>query len=249
VEEPLGGGGLTPVVRVGNTVRRATGPWTPAVHALLRHLEEVAFSGAPRVVGFDDQGREIVTYVPGGGSSWTGEELVATARLVREYHDAAASFEQPAGAAWQVMVGAPRGGDVICHNDLSPWNTIYTDGRPVAFVDWDLAAPGRRLWDVAWAVYRYVPLFDDETCARLEVPIPDRASRLRLFCDAYGLPDRSRLLETVCERLDVLIDTAPEWGIAGRPGWRDLWRDTKGAQWRSGRDYVAARAATWSRAL
>jgi len=249
VEEPLAGGGLTEVVRVGDTVRRATGAWTPAVHALLRHLQQVGFDGAPRVLGLDDRGREILTYVSGDGASWSDGELEAAARLVRAFHDATASFVPPPDAEWQFMVGAPRAGDVVCHNDLSPWNTIYRDGTPAALVDWDLAAPGPRLWDVAWAVYRYVPLFDDETCRRLEIPVPAAAHRLRLFCDAYGLDERTALLETVCARLDALIASAREWGQGGRPGWRDVWRDTGGAQWRAGRAFVEARAAEWERNL
>jgi Phosphotransferase enzyme family len=249
VEEPLGGGGLTDVVRLGDTVRRATGPWTPAVHALLRHLESVGFDAAPRVLGTDDRGREILTYVRGVGPSWSDAELEATARLVRAYHDATESFVPPEDADWQVMVGAPQEGDVICHNDLSPWNTIYRDGEPVAIVDWDLAAPGPRLWDVAWAVYRYVPLFDDDTCRRLEIQIPAREQRLRLFCDCYGLDDRSALLTTVCARLDALIASAREWGEAGQPGWRDVWQTTRGAQWRTGRAYVESNAARWQLAL
>jgi hypothetical protein len=58
--------GLTEVERVGDTIRRGTGPWTPAVHALLRHLEAVGFDAAPRVLGFDEQGREVLA--PSGGS-------------------------------------------------------------------------------------------------------------------------------------------------------------------------------------
>jgi hypothetical protein len=53
------------VFRRGNTVLRPAGPWTPAVHALLRHLERAGFAGSPRVVGdgYDDQGREVLTYI------------------------------------------------------------------------------------------------------------------------------------------------------------------------------------------
>jgi hypothetical protein len=53
------------VVRVGDTVRRPAGPWTPAVHALLDHLHQVGFEGAPRALGVDERGREILTFVPG----------------------------------------------------------------------------------------------------------------------------------------------------------------------------------------
>ena len=39
------------VVRHDDTILRAVQPWTPTIHALLRHLEAVGFTGAPRVVG------------------------------------------------------------------------------------------------------------------------------------------------------------------------------------------------------
>jgi Phosphotransferase enzyme family len=241
--------GLTGVERVGETIRRDTGPWTPAVHALLRHLESVGFEEAPRVLGLDEHGREVLTYVEGEEATWSDAELAAVARLVRRYHEAVASFAPPPDAAWQVMVGAPPGHEVICHNDLSPWNTVYRDAVPVALIDWDLAAPGSRLWDVGWAVYRYVPLFDDDSCRRLGIPLQPRAARVRLFCDAYGLDERRRLLETVCERISAIVATARAWGEEGRPGWRDVWRDTQGRQWLAGRAFVEANADEWGRAL
>ena len=65
-EVPLLGGDMTEgVVRVGRTVRRPVRPHTPAVHALLRHLEAVGFDGAPRVLGIDGRNREVLTYLPG----------------------------------------------------------------------------------------------------------------------------------------------------------------------------------------
>src|SRR3954452_17075317 len=63
---PLGGGRRSAgVVRIGDAVHRPVRPWTPAVHAVLRHLELVGFPGAPRVVGFDEQGREVLTFLDG----------------------------------------------------------------------------------------------------------------------------------------------------------------------------------------
>jgi aminoglycoside phosphotransferase (APT) family kinase protein len=233
--------GLTEVQRVGNTIRRATGPWTPAVHALLQHLEAVGFDAAPRVLGIDERGREVLTFVEG--------ELAVAGRLVRRYHDAVASFVPPPEASWQALVGTPAEHEVVCHNDLSSWNTVYRDGAPVTFLDWDLAAPGPRLWDVAWAIYRYVPLFDDDSCRRLGIPVQPQARRVGIFCDAYGLGERERLFETVCARIDAMVASARAWGEAGRPGWRDVWRDTRGRQWLAGRAYVAANADEWARSL
>lgn len=64
-EEQLDGGNIGGAVRAGNTVRRAAGPWTPGLHALLAHLAARAFTGAPRPLGFDEQGREVLTFLEG----------------------------------------------------------------------------------------------------------------------------------------------------------------------------------------
>jgi Phosphotransferase enzyme family len=199
-EEVLGGGGLNPVVRVGETVRRPAGPWTPAVHALLRHLEAVGFDGAPRSLGLDEQGREILSFLPSEPERLDDAVLVEAARLIRGYHDAVSRFDPPAGARWNFMTGAPRRGDVVCHNDLSPANAIYGAAGPCAFVDWDLAAPAPREWDVAHALWRFVPLYPDGDCARLGFPVGPRGPRIRLFCDAYGLGDRGGILDVVRRR-------------------------------------------------
>jgi aminoglycoside phosphotransferase (APT) family kinase protein len=84
---------------------------------------------------------------------------------------------------------------VVCHNDLSPKNTVYRDGgaglRPTTFIDWDIAAPGKRIHDVAHVCWQYVGLgpglSDADTAGR----------RIGVICDAYGLADRDGLLEAI----------------------------------------------------
>jgi hypothetical protein len=102
-EIPLTGGNMSSgVVRVGDTVRRPAGPWTPAVHALLTHLHDVGFDGAPRPLGIDEQGREVLTFIP-GTVAWPNHfhlldgdaQLRRAARLIREFHDAVAGFSTP----------------------------------------------------------------------------------------------------------------------------------------------------------
>jgi hypothetical protein len=126
-EVPLGGGNMSSgVVRVGDTVRRPAGPWTLAVHALLTHLHDVGFRGAPRPLGIDDQGREILTFVP-GAVAWPDHfdlldddgQLRRAARLIREFHDAVAGFTPPPGAYWQALMPAD-GYEIIAHHDLAP---------------------------------------------------------------------------------------------------------------------------------
>lgn len=78
----------TEVYRVGNTVRRSAGLWTPSVHALLRHLEAAGFDGSPRVIGsgFDTQGREVLSYIEGEfvhPRAWSDEGMTELGRLLR----------------------------------------------------------------------------------------------------------------------------------------------------------------------
>ncbi len=224
-EEILAGGTLGVVVRIGDTVRRRTGPWTPAVHALLRHLERVGFAAAPRVHGVDERDREILDYIEGftlgsplADASFvrTEETLIRAARLLRGYHDAAASFAPPEGAAWRIVAPGPH--EVICHNDLSPYNTVFRNRRPVAIIDWDLAGPGPRRWDLAWAAVTWIPLYGGDHAHAPAVV----ASRLRAFCDAYGLDDRRDVVTTIRERQLFTRDLIARLAAEGDPGFAKL---------------------------
>ncbi len=230
----LTGGFLTgSVTRSGEEVRRGSGYWSPAVHAWLAHLSACGANVAPRPLGLDAaSGVEVLSYldgtVPSGGASppylWREDTLAAIARLIRRFHDAAASFVPPAGARWQSTVASPGGGEVICHNDLAPWNTVFVDGHPRGFIDWDLAAPGPRSWDVAFALWHFVPLYGDPSSDPFDVTVFEpRARRARLFCDAYGLGGRRRMVEMIVER-QLATHTAIEKGAqAGDPAYQRLW--------------------------
>ena len=167
MEEALPGGNThAELVRVGDTVRRPTGPWTHGEHALLVHLERGGFEGAPRVHGIDERGREILDYVAGEVVHPDHVDLIEpdaalaeVATVIRRFHDAATSFTAPPGAAWSERGADPDGPkEILCHNDLAPWNLVRTDEGRWVFIDWDLAAPGRRSWDLAWALLGFVPL-------------------------------------------------------------------------------------------
>lgn len=196
------------VWRIGNTVRRETGPWTPAVHALLRHLEAVGFEGAPRVLGFDEHGREVLSFVEGEDGRrvpQTGSILVGVATLIRRFHDAVRDFHPPADSVWRsATVGAPEEERIVCHNDLAPYNTVYGTAGPTAIIDWDLAGPAPVMSDVVHAAWTFVPLYTDEDCARVGIPVRPRGTRLREFCDGYGLQERDTFLETLREHLLTL---------------------------------------------
>ena len=184
------------VVRVGDTVRRPWRATSPATIALLDHLESVGFDGAPRFLDVDDQGREVLTYVPGSAitpplprAALTDAALSSVAVLLRDYHRAVASFD-PAPHGWPASPPAPFGGGLVSHNDVNLDNVVFRDGRAVALIDFDLASPGSRVWDVANAVRLWAPLRPDA-----DVPDARRGrspERLRLFVDGYGLDAAER---------------------------------------------------------
>ncbi|MDT0343292.1 aminoglycoside phosphotransferase family protein [Streptomyces litchfieldiae] len=212
------------VVRIGDTVRRPVQPWTPAVHALLDHLAAVGFPYAPRVLGIDEQGREVLSHIPGeaGPAGWApvvdDAGLTAFARLLREYHDAVAGFVPPPGAVWVTGPGAPGDGEVVCHGDFGPWNVVWRDGRPVGLIDWDYARPAPPLHDVAYALEYTAPFRDDAEAVRwLRYPAPpDRRGRLERFRAAYGLASADGLVDAVIEVQRGTADLCRRLAAAGR---------------------------------
>lgn len=244
-EVPLRGGdmhiGKNVVVRVGDTVRRPVGPYTSAVHALLRHFEEVGLERVPRVLGLDDRGREILTYVPGEPAlapAPAGDGLVFDiGAFLREMHDCQATFEPGLDTPWQRMVGAPRAGEVVCHNDLFWGNVVVTGDELAGVIDWDLAAPAPRLHDVASAAMFWVPLRPDDQAQAWGLPTDSRRERLVALCDGYRLAgsDRAGLHDAVLEKAALAIATAHRWGRDERwPGWAEMWD-------RDGDRYLVAR--------
>jgi Phosphotransferase enzyme family len=211
-EQPLPGGNVGGAVLVDGTVRRPVGPWTPAVHALLDHLSAKGFAETPRALGFDEQGREIVTYIPGEtiggeqpGPAWEWDEqlLVQMGGWLRRYHDAVEDFVPPSDAVWR-FGGALGPGRIICHNDIGPYNAVW-DGGLVGVIDWDFAGPAVPGWDLAYAAWTVVPLHHPGLLAlSAEAPEIDQApDRLRRFLDAYGLRDRSGFLDLLLARIDA----------------------------------------------
>ena len=251
-EVPLGGGNMNSgVARVGGTVRRPAGPWTPAVHALLTYLHDVGFRGAPRPLGIDERGREVLTFVP-GTVPWPASfhlldddrQLRRVARLIREFHDAVTGFTPPPGARWQVLMPAD-GDEIIAHHDLAPWNLVIGD-RQQAFIDWDTAAPGTRLWDLAYAVHGFAPLSADPVFQRA-----DAGRRLRLIADAYGLNESERLglIPLLPRRTQAMRDFLARQAAQGTQPWARLWQDGHGDAWGADTRYIAQREYQWRQAL
>ena len=198
-EEILYGGSVNQVTRVGDTVRRGTGPWTPAVHALLDHLAGAGFRYSPQVHGIDARGREVLSYIAGTPASrpWPAvmlgdDGLRQLGRMLRELSEAVADFTPPPDAVWRTRVShpdlPPPPDGPVRHGDIGPWNTIWDGDRLIGVIDWDFAEPSPPLWDLAKAAWFCVPMRGGDTGWRIcgVTSEPSLRDRLRVLCDAYG---------------------------------------------------------------
>ncbi|MFJ4108188.1 phosphotransferase enzyme family protein [Oerskovia enterophila] len=233
-EEVLTGGNSSTVVRSGDTVRRTAGPWTPTVQALLAHLRASGVTEVPEPLGTDDQGREVLSYLPGDVANyplplWVWDESVLrdAGALLRRVHDASVGFlaagDAPAPPVWQSAPHEPA--EVVCHNDVAPYNLVFRDGVVVGLIDFDTASPGPRIWDLAYLGYRLVPLVADagdgegaDVVGRL-----DPLARLDALVAAYGMRySRREVLTVVVARLDELAAFTDERASAtGRDDFRE----------------------------
>jgi len=272
VEVPLLGGDVSDgIVRRGDTVRRPRGPHSPAVEAYLLHLERAGFERAPRFLGIDDDGREVVSFLPGemGGRSphaWATAEdvLVQLGGWQRALHDVSRDVVLPDGVAWPERVqfrevpdvfDAP---DVVGHNDLTVENALFVPAgddpqgphRLVGVIDFDLAAPTTRLLDVATTLLYWAPVAPPEARPTILRDL-DAPRRARVLTEAYGF-DRSERLAL----LDVLAQRFARSWYAMRHaaqvrggGWQRMWDDGVGDRIRDNEAWFAAQRGDFVRAL
>ena len=190
-EVPLAGGNMSHVIRRGQVVHRNAGPWTPTIHRLLDHLHAHGATFLPRPLGLDEQGREMLTYLPGTVPTypmpswvWSEDVLTKAARRLAQVHQASGGFDT-SDAVWQLPANTPA--EVICLNDVAPYNMVFDDAHQlIGIIDLDTASPGPRVWDLAYLAYRLAPLSQVENTGAGVPSLAVRRHRLALLCRAYA---------------------------------------------------------------
>jgi aminoglycoside phosphotransferase (APT) family kinase protein len=235
--ELLIGDGVTEgIVRIGDTVRRPLRPFSLTIQAYLAHLRDAGFTGAPLPLGVDEQGREVLSFVPGDvprnplpPETASDDVLVALARLIRALHEASAGWVPPPDARWGGTPASPGRitgqTELVSHRDYYPGNVVFRDGLPVALIDFDLAKPTTRLYDIVNALWYWAPLRDprDRAPAYVNADIPRRVA---LFADAYGMTAQHR-----AEFAPLAVEVAQRYHENSRrsaeldPVFRKLWED------------------------
>jgi hypothetical protein len=233
-------------------VYREAGPWSPAVLALLRHLEDAGFAGAPRVAGsgFAPDGREMVSYIEGSSPhphAWAQDAAGEVGVLLAGLHAATATFTPPADAAWKPWFGRrlPGSRPVFGHCDTGPWNIVAVAGRPAALIDFEFAGPVGAEWELAQAAWLNAQLHDDDIAERCGLPgAAARARQVKAILDGYGLPRRERggfvdkmiafaVHDARAEAVSAAVapDTATAMTPSGYPyAWAIAWR-ARSASW------------------
>jgi hypothetical protein len=214
-EVRLAGGNVGGAVRVADTVRRQTGPWTPAVHALLAYLS-TRVPHIPVVHGFDGQGREVLSYLPGrvvdvDRETLTPAQIASVVRWTRHFHDAVAGFAHPGPWRYFPMTATT----LIGHNDIAPYNVCFDGDDLVGVFDWDLAGPTTPLFELAFIAWNCVPLWRD-------IGADLAARRLTVIADVYGGPSARHILYAVPPRITVMLDGIPAAAAAGDAGMANL---------------------------
>ncbi|MEG9295208.1 aminoglycoside phosphotransferase family protein [Mangrovibacillus sp. Mu-81] len=218
-EEQLTGGNVSSVYRSKDTVRRELKPESSKVHALLKHLKKKSYPYAPAFLGIDEKGREILSYIEGEAGNyplkdymWSDDVLKEIAKMLRLYHDAVSDFA--IDEDWQPIDNTPLPYEVICHNDFPIYNIIFHHEKPVGIIDFDVAGPGPRVYDIAYTLYTCVPLSRlhlSETGEPVVYKPENDAGRIKrriqLFLDSYGMDFEEDVVDMVIRRLEGLCKT------------------------------------------
>ncbi|MEJ7838906.1 MAG: aminoglycoside phosphotransferase family protein [Thermomicrobiales bacterium] len=230
-EEIFADGNMTPVIRQGILVRRALPATWKITHALLQHLALKNFDFAPRVVR-KDESYEWLSFMPGQSlaadlaGNRSPDLLIQVGQMIAAYHRAVADFVVPENSDWGPGFEENALPEVICHNDIAPWNTIVNaDGRVTGLIDWDLIAPGPARWDLAYAAWRFGLLEPEDEFGSVAA----RANRITSLLDAYGLASAGRagFIDLIRERAQHGFDIVETLGKQGVPGFATLYE--KGA--------------------
>ena len=190
---------MSRVAHDGRLVRRPPYRNAPFVRDVLQFLQAQDRAGAPRFLALDGSG-ETLSFVPGDvhdEQSLSEAQVASAGRLLRRLHDA--------------LADSPLAGDaeIVCHGDAGLHNVVFDGDAAVAFIDWEFAAPGTRLDELAHFAWC---LLDD----RWQREPPGAAGRrIGVFCRAYGWEDYDGVYDRVGGLVGRARDEHAELGIAG----------------------------------
>lgn len=257
-EEILEGGNVSRVYRSGQTVRREQKPESAMIHKLLIHLEQKGFPHAPRFLGMDEQGREVLSFIEGEAGHyplkdymWSDASLIDIAKMLGLYHEAVQDF--PFMNELKPIDHTPGEAEVVCHNDFAVYNIIFNGQKPVGIIDFDVAGPGPKMWDAAYTLYTCLPL-SRFYLSEAEEPVhydsllhAERVKkRVALFFEAYGEEMPPTFFEIVQLRLEGLCQTIKRKAGEGDSAFQKMIEEGHLSHYEADIDFVRKHHHEWA---
>ena len=236
------------VVRVGDTVRRPHQDSSQFVATYLQRLADAGFDGAPRFLGRDSEGRDVLSFVAGAVPGdpvepWAAADgvLAGVGRLLRRLHDATDGWSpplEPPVVAGRPPAALPDEPHLVSHRDVTPQNVVFRNGVAVGLIDFDLSNWTTRSIDLANTAMHWVPMRDPHDRGPAYAGV-DVVRRVQLLLDGYGMDRISveQFLDACAMRFTGLY-TPMKWNaehLGG--GWARMWADGVGE--------VILRRAAW----
>lgn len=210
----LKGGRENKIYKKDNCIYRPAEEWTKNIHSFLKYLHSVGFNKVPFPFGINDKGIEILSYVDGTVYNdllpeevKSDEALMSVARILKEFHDYGSEYVKMMNNTEKWMFCKREPVETMCHGDFAPYN-IAIDGREViGIIDFDTLHPGPRMWDIAYALYRWIPLMAPSNIESFGTE-EDKKRRLKVFLNTYEIisSQEKEVINSVIKRLEYLID-------------------------------------------
>ncbi len=246
-------GGRDGIYKKDGFIYRPSGPWTESIEPFLIYLHKHGFDCVPYPYGVDDQGIEKLSFVEGKVHNGIlseevrrDETLVVVAKMMREFHDLGSQYISGLSGEEQWMLKAEGPIETMCHGDFAPYNIAFNGEEVAGIIDFDTLHPGPRMWDLGYALYRWIPLMaaDNPECFGDE---DGKKRRLKLFLETYGMQDMTmkEILDWVIKRLDYLIDFMVEEANRGNETVNGHIEDGHLSTYRKDRAYVITLMTKW----